>query len=155
MRYIGKEIRKVDAEEKVSGRAKYQGDVKIPGMLHGKAVRAEYPHARVISVDTREAKAVSGGQSCRGRGEVAVGGDRGERGEGSRDDRLATGSGNSLYGRPVAAFGSRPPQAATAETKSQELPPRASEFCGCGRGVLAPDIIAWGPGDPGVLPVSL
>lgn len=60
MRYIGKEIEKVDALEKASGTALYQGDIKIPCMLYGKAVRTRYPHARIVSIDVTAAKAVNG-----------------------------------------------------------------------------------------------
>lgn len=36
---VGKSIPKVDVEDKVTGRAKYAGDLFFPGMLLGKILR--------------------------------------------------------------------------------------------------------------------
>jgi CO/xanthine dehydrogenase Mo-binding subunit len=57
---IGKPIPQVTAREKVLGRAQYVGDLKMAGMLHGKVLRSPYPHARIVSIDTRRARAVPG-----------------------------------------------------------------------------------------------
>lgn len=50
----------VTARSKVLGRAQYAGDIKLPGMLHGKVLRSPYPHARIVSIDTRAALALPG-----------------------------------------------------------------------------------------------
>jgi CO/xanthine dehydrogenase Mo-binding subunit len=60
LRYIGKPARRVDAVEKVTGRAKYVGDRKLPGMLHARCLRAEVPHARIVRLDVTPALAVPG-----------------------------------------------------------------------------------------------
>ena len=60
MRYIGKDVEKVDAYVKVSGKAIYQGDVKIDGMLYGAVLRAKYPHAKILSINTSQAESVDG-----------------------------------------------------------------------------------------------
>jgi len=49
---IGKRVPRVDSMEKVTGVAKYLGDLKIPGMLYGKILRSPYPHAGILRVDT-------------------------------------------------------------------------------------------------------
>ncbi len=48
---VGKSIPRVDAIEKVTGKAIYAGDFVLPGMLHGKVVRSPYPHARLLKPD--------------------------------------------------------------------------------------------------------
>ncbi len=57
---IGKSISRVDALEKVTGAARYPGDLVRPGMLHMKTLFAMRPHARVVSIDTRAALALPG-----------------------------------------------------------------------------------------------
>lgn len=58
--YIGKNVPKVDAFEKVIGSAQYGHDMKLPGMLHARILRSKYAHARIISIDTRRAQQVPG-----------------------------------------------------------------------------------------------
>lgn len=51
---------RMEAIEKVTGRAKYTTDYIIDGMLHGKILRAIYPHAIVKDIDVTAAKALDG-----------------------------------------------------------------------------------------------
>lgn len=57
---VGKTYTRVDAEDKVTGRAKYTDDVTLPGMLYGKLKRSPYAHAKIISIDTSKAEALPG-----------------------------------------------------------------------------------------------
>src|SRR5438128_11282857 len=57
---IGTSVRRVDGVDKVTGKAKYAGDLIIPGMIEGKFLRSPYAHARIRSIDTREAEAMPG-----------------------------------------------------------------------------------------------
>ncbi len=57
---IGTSVRRVDGVDKVTGQAKYTGDIVVPGMLEGKFLRSPYAHARIVSIDTREAEQVPG-----------------------------------------------------------------------------------------------
>ncbi len=57
---VGKPIPRVDARDKVTGRARYPGDFSMPGMLHAKILFAGRPHARILSIDTSEAEQVPG-----------------------------------------------------------------------------------------------
>jgi CO/xanthine dehydrogenase Mo-binding subunit/aerobic-type carbon monoxide dehydrogenase small subunit (CoxS/CutS family) len=59
-RYIGANVRRIDAPGKVSGALKYAGDMVMPGMLHMQVLRSPYPHARIVSLDTRAAEAMDG-----------------------------------------------------------------------------------------------
>jgi CO/xanthine dehydrogenase Mo-binding subunit len=57
---IGKSLPRIDARDKVTGAARYSGDLVRPGMLHMKTLFAGRPHARVISIDTTQALAFPG-----------------------------------------------------------------------------------------------
>ena len=60
MKYVGRSIARVDAVDKVTGRAKFTGDLNVPGMLHGKILRSPYPHARIRGIDASKAAALPG-----------------------------------------------------------------------------------------------
>jgi len=57
---VRKRIPKLDAEEKVTGKAIYIHDLKIPGMLYGKILYSPHPHARIKSIDTSSAEKLLG-----------------------------------------------------------------------------------------------
>jgi len=57
---VGKSIPRVDAEQKVTGAAKYTCDLALPGMLCGKVLRSPYSHAKILSIDTSKAERVKG-----------------------------------------------------------------------------------------------
>lgn len=57
---VGKRVPKIDAADKVTGRALYIQDMKVPGMLYGKILRSKYPHARIVRIDTSRAKKLLG-----------------------------------------------------------------------------------------------
>jgi len=57
---VGKRIPKLDAEEKVTGKAIYIHDLKLPGMLYGKILYSPHPHAIIKSIDTSKAERLPG-----------------------------------------------------------------------------------------------
>jgi 4-hydroxybenzoyl-CoA reductase alpha subunit len=57
---VGKPLRKVDGLDKATGRAVYADDIVLPGMLHAKTLRSPHAHARIVSIDTSRARALSG-----------------------------------------------------------------------------------------------
>jgi CO/xanthine dehydrogenase Mo-binding subunit len=59
-RIIGRRTPKVDAVDKVTGRAQFGADVPLPGLLVGKVLRSPYAHARIRRLDTRQAEAMPG-----------------------------------------------------------------------------------------------
>jgi len=59
-RVVGKPIGRLDGIEKVSGEARYSGDVTLPGLVWGKTLRSPLPHARILRIDTSRAKALAG-----------------------------------------------------------------------------------------------
>jgi CO/xanthine dehydrogenase Mo-binding subunit len=60
LKYVGHSVPRVDGIEKVTGKAKFLGDLMVPGMLYGKILRSSYPHARILSIDTSKAEALAG-----------------------------------------------------------------------------------------------
>ncbi|MHB0886320.1 MAG: xanthine dehydrogenase family protein molybdopterin-binding subunit [Bacillota bacterium] len=59
-RSVGRSVPRVDALDKVLGRARYPADFSRPGMLHAKVVWAGEPHARITGLDTSTAAALPG-----------------------------------------------------------------------------------------------
>jgi len=57
---IGKSVRRLDYETKVTGKAHYLADMSVPGMCHGKILRSPYPHARIKRIDASKAFKVAG-----------------------------------------------------------------------------------------------
>ena len=98
-----------DGVDKVTGRAVYGGDTRLPGLLYGQVLRSPHAHARIKSIDTSRAAALPGvkaiitGKDFPDAGDQIV-----DLGEGParlkyiRDNVLATDK--ALYsGHPVAA----------------------------------------------------
>jgi len=98
-----------DGVDKVTGRAVYGGDTRLPGLLYGQVLRSPHAHARIKSIDTSRAAALPGvkaiitGKDFPNAGDQIV-----DLGEGParlkyiRDNVLATDK--ALYsGHPVAA----------------------------------------------------
>ncbi len=59
-RIIGTSPSRSDAQAKVTGKAKYTGDLTTSDMLVGKVLRSPYAHARVRQINTEEAQALPG-----------------------------------------------------------------------------------------------
>jgi len=57
---IGNPEPRVDAWGKVTGRAKFADDYALPHQLTGKVLRAKFPHARILSIDTSAAAKLPG-----------------------------------------------------------------------------------------------
>ena len=57
---IGNSPIRHDALDKVTGRAIYGGDVKVPGLIWGDVIRSPHAHARIKSIDTSAAEAIEG-----------------------------------------------------------------------------------------------
>ena len=52
---VNKAVNRIDAYEKVTGRAKFGGDLFFPQMLYGKVLRSKYPHARITAINIKKA----------------------------------------------------------------------------------------------------
>ncbi len=59
-RVIGTHPIRQDGTEKVTGRALYGGDIRLPDTLYGEVLRSPHAHARIRRIDTRAAEALPG-----------------------------------------------------------------------------------------------
>jgi len=59
-KYIGKNVKRPDAINKITGKAIFLADIKLPGMLYTALLMPEYAHAKIISIDTSEAEKSAG-----------------------------------------------------------------------------------------------
>lgn len=57
---VGQSIPRIDGPEKVTGRAVYASDVRLPGMVYGKILRSPLPHARIRRIDSSKAASMPG-----------------------------------------------------------------------------------------------
>ena len=60
MATVGHNVPRIDAYERVTGRATYTRDVRVPGMLYARVLRSPHPHARIRSIDVSKAQALPG-----------------------------------------------------------------------------------------------
>jgi carbon-monoxide dehydrogenase large subunit len=59
-KYIGKSYVRPDAISKVTGKAIYLDDIRLPGMLYAAIKRPETAHAKILNIDTSEAEKMPG-----------------------------------------------------------------------------------------------
>jgi isoquinoline 1-oxidoreductase len=71
-RFMGQSMLRIDSREKVTGEARYAGDVQLPGMLYARVLRPPSLFSKLISVDTSEAENMDGVQVVRDGDLVAV-----------------------------------------------------------------------------------
>jgi len=57
---VGRSVPRLEAAQKVTGRADYVHNLRLPGMLYGKVFRASVAHGRIRGIDTSAAQAVGG-----------------------------------------------------------------------------------------------
>ena len=126
MKIIGTAAPRVDGVEKVTGQAKYTGDMIVPGMLEGKFLRSPYAHARIKNIDVSPAENIPGvvavliGKDLTGFDPYI--------GRGKRKDRPIMAIDRVVYaGEPVAAVAALDHRTAKAATDAihveyEELP---------------------------------
>ena len=59
-KWVGTRPVRPDGVPKVTGRALYGADLRMPGMLFGRVLRSPHAHARILSIDTSKAEALPG-----------------------------------------------------------------------------------------------
>lgn len=104
---LGQPVPQEEGPDKVSGKALYAADLILPGMLWGKVLRSPYPHAKIVSIDTAQAKQVPGVHA------VLTGQDLGERRVGRllRDIPVLAKDRVLFIGEKVAAIAAETPEA--------------------------------------------
>jgi CO/xanthine dehydrogenase Mo-binding subunit len=60
LKVVGTRPVRPDGADKVTGRATFGADFAMPGMLVGKIKRSPHAHARIVSIDARKARALTG-----------------------------------------------------------------------------------------------
>ena len=60
LKVVGTRPIRPDGADKVTGRAMFGADLTLPGMLTGRVKRSPHAHARIVSIDTRRARALPG-----------------------------------------------------------------------------------------------
>jgi CO/xanthine dehydrogenase Mo-binding subunit len=60
LKTVGRPTPRIDAVDRVTGRATYTRDVTLPGMLYARVLRSPHPHARIRRIDTTKAAALPG-----------------------------------------------------------------------------------------------
>jgi CO/xanthine dehydrogenase Mo-binding subunit len=57
---VGQRVGRIEGAAKVSGGARYSGDIRLPGKLWGKVFRSTVAHARIVKLDVSKARALPG-----------------------------------------------------------------------------------------------
>ena len=60
LKTVGHATPRIDAAERVTGKATYTNDVRLPGMLYARILRSPHPHARIRQIDISKALALPG-----------------------------------------------------------------------------------------------
>ncbi|OGO09866.1 MAG: hypothetical protein A2Y93_14780 [Chloroflexi bacterium RBG_13_68_17] len=58
--YVGKRLPRYDGMQHATGKTRYVGDIKLPGMLYVKAWRSPVPSAKIVSIDVSRARKMAG-----------------------------------------------------------------------------------------------
>src|SRR5436190_2059398 len=62
-RLLGTKVKRVDAPEKATGRAKYSFDINRPGLLHAMILRSPHAHAKITGIDVTPAEKMPGAKA--------------------------------------------------------------------------------------------
>jgi xanthine dehydrogenase YagR molybdenum-binding subunit len=60
LRIVGRSFARVEGPDKVTGRARYAADMRLPGILYARILRSRLPHARIRRIDAARAMAMPG-----------------------------------------------------------------------------------------------
>lgn len=57
---VGARLRRIEGLDKVTGKTLFADDLTMEGMAYGKVLFTSHPHARIVSIDTEQARALPG-----------------------------------------------------------------------------------------------
>ncbi|MFA6110706.1 MAG: hypothetical protein WDA75_18250, partial [Candidatus Latescibacterota bacterium] len=60
LKTVGRRVARVDGVALVTGSAVYAADVQLPNSLHARFLHSPHPHARILGIDVRRARALPG-----------------------------------------------------------------------------------------------
>ena len=104
--YLGKPRKLLEGLGKVSGRARYAGDVTVPGMLHLRPVLSTEAHAKIVAVDKSEAEKVKGVVAVLTAADLVT------------SERTITSRSNAVLAKERVLFVGQPVVAVVAETEA-------------------------------------
>ena len=64
LKIIGSSPARMGGVERVVGKGVYGIDLMLKDQLHGAILRSQYAHAKIVSIDTSEAKKIPGVHDC-------------------------------------------------------------------------------------------
>ena len=149
-REVGRSRTRLDAREKLRGEAAFTGDLEVPGMLHGRVLRADVAHAEIVSVDTSAAERMPGVAA------VLVGRDLLDidpyYGHAIKDRPIVAIERVRFNGEPVAAVAAEDPATAEAALRAIEVVYEELPLVDTIERALAPDapLLHEGPIRPGL-----
>ncbi len=141
-RYVGKHHRRLDAVEKVTGRARFVGDYYFPNMLHAKVLRSSLPHARIVTLDVTPALEVPGVVAAITSEDFV---DHGNFGFPIADNYMLAHERVRYVGEAIAAVAAETPEAAAAGAQAIELELAPLPGVFDPEAALAPDAPVIGP----------
>ncbi len=139
---IGTPTPRVDAVERVSGQARYTGDVQLPDMLFARVLRSPHPHARIRRLDTRSAERLPGVRAVISRDTCDVIWTSGD----SRNDRFLFNNPVRFVGDAVAAVAAVDRHTAEEALKAIVVDYELLEFVLDPEAALQPDAVEIQPG---------
>ncbi len=118
--YIGRNLERIDALAKVTGKALFPGDLSAEGMLHMAIKFAGVPHARIVNLDTSEAERYPGVVAVLTAKDVPVN----EYGLIMNDQPVLCGPGSTKEGADIVRFIGDQVAVVVAETREAALAAR-------------------------------
>ncbi len=140
--------RKLKVIETATGKLQFSADLNPPGVLHGKVLWAEYPHAEIVSIDTAEAESIPGVAAVLTHRDVPGKNRYGQ----IFDDQPALCDDKVRYiGDPVAVVFAETPEIAEEAVKHIKVVYRPLEVVDSPERALEPDAPIVGPNGTNVL----
>jgi CO/xanthine dehydrogenase Mo-binding subunit/aerobic-type carbon monoxide dehydrogenase small subunit (CoxS/CutS family) len=145
---LARSPKKLKVMETVTGKLQFSADLYPPGVLHGKVLWAEYPHAEILSIDTREAEEMPGVAAVITHRDVPGKNRYGQ----ILDDQPALCDDRVRYiGDPVAVVFAESPEIAEEAVKRIRVSYRPLEVVDSPERALEPDAPVVGPNGTNVL----
>ena len=139
---VGTPTPRVDGLERVTGRATYSADIRLPGMLYARVLRSPHPHARILGIDTSKALAVAGVEAVVTHENCEIVWSSGDR----VNERRLFNNPVRLVGDPVAAVAATDRHLAEEALKLIEVEYEPLDFVLTAEEALEPDAVEIHPG---------
>lgn len=105
-RVVGTGHKLIEGSEKVTGRARYAGDVTLPGMLYARPILSPYAHAKIVAIDSAAALQRAGVVAVLTAGDLRT------------SERLITSRNSAVLAKDVVLFCGQPVAVVVAESEA-------------------------------------